>query len=973
MDKETSVEKRFTAAWLPWVIAAGALVVYLATLNPLATFNSLAPVTRVSGFSWIPELFGPLVYLVTYPFRWLPVALLPVAINAFTAVCAALTLALLARSVALLPHDRTDEQRRRERSEHALLSFPLAWVPPLFAVMVCGLQLSFWENATAATGEMVDLLVFAYVVRCFLEYRIDERDSWLYRAAFVFALGVTNNWGLISFFPAVLVALIWTKRLGFFHGPFLIRLALCGFAGLLLYLLLPFITSHSENAAIPFWPALKYTIATQKQSLLHVYRNGRPVILVFCLTSIVPLFLIGIRWASSFGDSSKLGAALATFMFHLVNAFFLLACVWIALDPAVSPRNKGAELPFRPLLPFLSLYYLGALSAGYFVGYFLLVFSGPPAGGPRTPGIIRWLRPRIQILVWALIALAPTLLIYRNLPQIRFTNGMAYKNFAALTAKGLPNHGLALSDDLRRTYLTKLALTQTGTASNYLFLDTEAFRWPAYQKFIARSNPKLWTTSIPTNRTDALAPMEMYQLVGELMKSNTVSYLHPSFGYYFEFFWLEPNGIASTLKPFPKDDVLLPALSPELIEQNQRFWSDAEDSALKPVAAALNNPGPARKIEFLEYLMRKLRLKHELNRDAQGLGAWYSRSADFWGVQLQRAGRLPAAGRLFQTALELNPENVAARVNLDCNANLVAGRKTNNQLARSVEEQFGKYRNWNDVVGENGPFDDPNFCFEQGRVAVRSELYRQAIHQFERASALDPDNIGARMWLAQLYVLSKKPADAVEVIKALHERKELRDAANTNRIQLLLVEISSHLASQDLPGAEQVIQRALKSFPADEGIISTAARAYMNFDFFTNAVEMLDQQLLISSNNVGTLVNKGFCCLQSQRYPLAIATLKQALLIETNAASVNYSSAMLDLAIALLRNGNLEEAKELYQKLQKMYPNAFQIPFGLGEIAYLQKDTNAAVRNYELYLTMTVTNTAEGRVILSRLRELRPK
>ena len=75
-----------------------------------------------------------------------------------TAFLAALSLALLARSVALLPFDRTWDARLRERSEFSLLSLKTAWLPVVLACAVAGLQLSFWEHATVFTGEMLDLL-----------------------------------------------------------------------------------------------------------------------------------------------------------------------------------------------------------------------------------------------------------------------------------------------------------------------------------------------------------------------------------------------------------------------------------------------------------------------------------------------------------------------------------------------------------------------------------------------------------------------------------------------------------------------------------------------------------------------------------------------------------------------------------------------------------------------------------------------
>src|SRR5208283_4423759 len=146
-EPEVSPEKTFVPAFLPWAVAAGALAVYLVTLNRWVSLSSLQQVAKVSGWTWQPELYGPFFWLVAYPFRWLPAPVIPLALNSFAAVCAALSLALLARSVALLPQDRTHEQRQQEPSKSGLLSIPAAWLPPVLAALACGLQLTFWEDA----------------------------------------------------------------------------------------------------------------------------------------------------------------------------------------------------------------------------------------------------------------------------------------------------------------------------------------------------------------------------------------------------------------------------------------------------------------------------------------------------------------------------------------------------------------------------------------------------------------------------------------------------------------------------------------------------------------------------------------------------------------------------------------------------------------------------------------------------------
>src|ERR1035441_5189309 len=100
-------ESRFVEHGLPWVIAGGGLVTYLATLNHWLTLPSLALAADVNGWSWQPILFQPVLFLLTWPLRWLPGHEAALALNLLSVVCATLTLALLAH--------RSEERRVGER------------------------------------------------------------------------------------------------------------------------------------------------------------------------------------------------------------------------------------------------------------------------------------------------------------------------------------------------------------------------------------------------------------------------------------------------------------------------------------------------------------------------------------------------------------------------------------------------------------------------------------------------------------------------------------------------------------------------------------------------------------------------------------------------------------------------------------------------------------------------------------------
>src|SRR5688500_11304351 len=97
----------FVQRRLPWVIGAVMLVVYLATMGRWVTMSGAPNYARVLGWDWQPVLFAPLYYALTFPIRFLPADWQVLALNIFSAACAAATVGLLARSVSILPYDRT--------------------------------------------------------------------------------------------------------------------------------------------------------------------------------------------------------------------------------------------------------------------------------------------------------------------------------------------------------------------------------------------------------------------------------------------------------------------------------------------------------------------------------------------------------------------------------------------------------------------------------------------------------------------------------------------------------------------------------------------------------------------------------------------------------------------------------------------------------------------------------------------------
>jgi tetratricopeptide (TPR) repeat protein len=988
-------KKEFVPAILPWVIAGAALLIYLLTLNHWVSQSSLTRTARVSGWLWQPEALEPFYWLVTYPIHWLPAGLIPIALNLFSAVCGTLTLALLARSVALLPHDRTEAQRNREKDALGVLTTRFAWVPPAVAALVCGLQLSFWENATVASVEILNLLLFAYIIRCLLEYRMDSRESWLFRASVIYGAAMANNWAMIAFFPVFLVALVWLRGVSFFNTRFLLRMFLLGVAGLSLYLLLPLVALVTGNKDMNFWQALKANLGTQglwvrsSFALSRLFRGEQPF-WVLALPSLFPIVALSFRWPAYFGDPSRLGVALTTFILHFMHGVLLMLCLWVALDPAkFGPRHLFGQTYSQNLFPMLTLYYLGALSIGYFVGYFLLVFGAEPIGRPRT--ISNFTRLCNQLVVGGLsvfLVATAVLLVLRNVPQIQATNGPMLRLYARSLTERLPSKGaVTLSDfsqqEQTRMLLAQADLAQQGRSDAYLMLNTEWLYWPSYHRSLKQRYGSRWPFDLPAGRKapSRFGDQDVWSVIVLLSKTNQVYYLHPSFGYFFETFYLEPHGLVYKFDQYPTNTLVAPKLDKETIDENEAFWTRTDEFTIKPLLQA--SAGTAAHQGWLERVEHRLHLTREPNPTAAALSSFYSLALNYWGVQLQRSGRIVEAAARFQRALDLNPDNLVAEVNLECNRNLQSSKPAQIQLTKgTIDRLASRYRGrWEGetleaVMNDCGPFDEPVFCYKMGGLwgfppfGLRPQ-FRQAALNFTRAADLMPNALEPRLRLAETCVYANLPDESLKIIDEIHARADQLGINRTNEPMVLAVTLAAHLSKADIESAKRAVQSALQKDPDNFDLLSAASRMYITYRYYSNALESIDAQLKVRPSDPNVLYAKGLSQLGIKQPESAIATFSHVLEIETNRLTELSYVAKCYRAQAFTESGKLNEAQADYEALQKDFPLEHGLYRALADLFYTKKDTNAAIRNYQLYKA-GMTNADELKFVNARLKELKP-
>lgn len=949
----------FPQKGLPWLMLMLALVVGLMTMSQSVTLDSLGVVSKVTGWDWSPKVSGPLMFLVTLPIAlWVDVSNQAIALNYLTLLMAAGVIYQLARSVALLPQDRTRDQRIREQSDYSLLSLKSAWLPPVFAGLVCLLQSTFWEHATAATGEMIDLLLFSILIRCLLEFRLSRQDRWLNIFALLYGVSVTNNWAMIAYFPVFAVSLIWIRGLSELQGRFLLRMMGLGLAGLSLYLVLPlWITSHYDQSAT-FFDYLQLQLGNQKSVLVNF---PKPLVVVLSLTSLVPVVAAGIRWPSTMGDTSAAGALLQNLMFKVMHLVFLTVCIWVCFDPAFSPRERGLGLPF------LSFYYLSALSVGYYSGYVLLVFGPAPerAGsrGRHRSNRSSGLNPLFRGLLYLATLAVPVGLFVQNGATLKLRNGPALEKLALKQVESVaPGKAVLFVDDSFRGLLTNLGLSLSPqhNAADYSVVDTSALSNTFYQGWIRGSLQRAWSGELGQAQMPQTIDIgSILNVVAVLIKSHPVYYMQSSFGVYFEYLYPESLGLCARLRAFQPGDTnpLPPKVTDEQVAKVVGFWEDL-DKDIPSIAEGVDQG----------------------ESTAEVLGGMLAVEINNRATTLQRQGYLEASASLLKQAARYAPKLASLEYNLKAQALLEAGGSVEELISDTQwKELITTYRSVDLMLKSIGEVNAPRFLYNLGAQLFAGGNFRQAIDRFDAASSLSPEN--ARYLLARANAtinlgFPEVVLEQVEGIQASSITLEATQEAELIRLKALaLYGQGNRMLStgQEQAGkqahleAESILKEGRKAFPKSELMLDTLAQVYFFSERYDETIQLCDDWLRIDGKSSSALQTKAVALMRKEQFDLALPVLDVAL-----KTYPDNQIFIMNRAISHLRLENLDAALTDYRMLEALNPDPnHAVLFGLAEIARLKGDRAQAIEYYQTYLIHAPQGTEEFLEVSQRLDQLR--
>jgi tetratricopeptide (TPR) repeat protein len=214
--------------------------------------------------------------------------------------------------------------------------------------------------------------------------------------------------------------------------------------------------------------------------------------------------------------------------------------------------------------------------------------------------------------------------------------------------------------------------------------------------------------------------------------------------------------------------------------------------------------------------------------------------------------------------------------------------------------------------------------------------------------------------------MARLPQRALDVLRDPLAQPEKFSLVATNETQLHVLAAAAYFQETNSTRGVELLESEIALHPADNDLLAAAAQAYMTRGLFTNALGVIDRKLKTAPDDLDWLYSKGYVSIQLKNYAAAIAALTRVLAVQTN-----NNDALFNRAIANLDSDRLDAARADYLRLQQSFTNAFQVAYGLGEIAWRQHDTNEAIRNYEIYLANGNTNSDEAQTILERWRELK--
>jgi len=924
---------------LPWILSFAVLALYWVTASRWMTIQSLATLSQIAGWDGNLPAGSPLLFLLSRPLTLLPSGSLPSVANLLTALLAAGTAWMITRTILILPRDRTHTQRIRGYSDGRPMEGRWAWLPPVLAVGVFAFQRTVWEHGTSMTGEMLNAFLFASIARALMEYRATRRERWLDLFAVLLGIGIPNDWALLGFLPAFLLAFFWIGGFEILRTRLLLRLAGIGAVGLSLYLLIPAVGAGKSGLPDSFGEALWALITTQKDILLGISKFR---FLMLGSVMLVPLLAAGFRGDMPRGSGLEQIATLVALTG--IQFVWLGAILFMSFDGPFSPRALVTLNPEVAALPLLTFHVGAALSVGYLSGYFLIVGLVPP--GPQWARVDGAGYPIHRALAWCVIATlaVPAALLVKNWNGIRIQNGPVLDDMARVLVEPLPARpAVIVTDNPILESLANAHFSRTPGSPAHLVFNTRRAADASYRRHLARTRSANWPELKDLAATSENVGGQFLALLIRSSLTNVAYSFGPTVSFLTEPTHLQPAGAIFRFQAYASGQVQAPPISAADAAAVAAFWNSRREALERLLVAAQDPSQPTPRF----------------------VASFYGRAANAQGIALQRAGLLDPASQLFATARKLDPDNPSAIVNAAVN-DLLRRRLPIDAALRKPIESLPYSALGIDTY--YGPVDEPRHLEALGTAVLElpEPLVRAAANAFLRARELDPTSIDAAIGYARACVAANEPALALKAVSDTTTLARDRKLTLTQSSLLAQAEANAHLRAGAVPAAEAVALRALSAQPNDVALLDLVSFIYVQSGSPAKAIPYVNRILKANPQDEATLQRRGYLLLQAGQFDAAVADFDEVL-----NRRFDDNTARMNRATAHLFAGRADKAAEDFQIALRRDAKAVDALVGLAEANLLRKDRDAALRYFDKALAAVDTRSVVHSNLTARIKSIR--
>jgi len=251
----------------------------------------------------------------------------------------------------------------------------------------------------------------------------------------------------------------------------------------------------------------------------------------------------------------------------------------------------------------------------------------------------------------------------------------------------------------------------------------------------------------------------------------------------------------------------------------------------------------------------------------------------------------------------------------------------------------------------------------------------------DHALAFAPDDLTFQITLANIKLMAQEPDRALKLIERLRPNAQSADPAV--QLEIARIEAFAHFSQTNFDAAKKTLNDAVRRFPAQDAGYNALVQLYVAYadrlnaegksteanKQLTNALAVTENQMKAQPQNPAPYFNNGALLMFLQDFDGAGAQFSKVLELQKD-----NSSALLNRAIANFRGNKLDAAKRDYRELLSRFTTTdFRVYYGLGEIAYQQKDWRNAKDYFQQYLRYAPPNAAEAKAVRARLDEVKKK